>query len=132
MNGPLAELARSIVSLSNDHASTPVLVLPRYLSLRHHFYVALVRELARLTDRPIRFDCVDTSAHWLSLFTKRLARLNAARWTAKMQSAGDATMVISATIGRPGGPRRDLVIGVCAEAVQLPTWTTAIRLGNVA
>ena len=41
-----------------------------------------------------------------------------------------ASVQIAATIARPGGQNRDLVIGLADARLQLPLWTTAIWLGS--
>ncbi|MGI9469449.1 MAG: hypothetical protein ACR2OA_20175 [Rubripirellula sp.] len=43
-----------------------------------------------------------------------------------------ATVQITATIARPGGQGRDLVIGLSDARQKLPNWTTAIWLGTSA
>jgi hypothetical protein len=42
----------------------------------------------------------------------------------------NASLQITATIARPGGPTRDLVIGLSDARQELPPWTTAIWLGS--
>lgn len=41
-----------------------------------------------------------------------------------------ATVQITAAIGRPGGKTRDLVIGLADVRQKLPPWTVAIRMGT--
>ncbi len=128
-HGCVNGLAACILRLSNEQASTPVLVLPVYLSLRDPFFVALASELARSTDRAIRFDWCRPGGGFISSFTARWARFRSTRLTRALSRVADACVVVTATIGRPGGPARDLVIGLCDETLELPTWTTAIRIG---
>ena len=125
---PLGELAEQILRLSDEHGSTPVLVLPVHLTLRRPFYESLARELSRHTDRPIRFDWCHADAGWTAWITRRLAQWHATHLTQALRQAANAALVLTASIARPGGPRRDLVIGVCDERLPLPPWTTPIRI----
>ncbi len=127
-DGCVRELAATVLTLSHEQGSTPVLVLPVYLSLRDPFFVALARELARTTDRSIRFDWCRPSIGIASSFTNRVARYRCSRLTKGLAKFADACMVVTATIGRPGGQNRDLVVGLCDENLELPSWTTAIRI----
>lgn len=126
--GQLRELARQIVRLSDEHGSTPVLVLPPYLSLRRPFYESLVAELSEQTQRPIRFDWCRPTTGLTAAISDRVAQFRAARLSRSISRVTDAVFVLTASIARPGGPRRDLVIGLCDEQLPLPPWTTPIRI----
>ncbi len=129
VDSPLRELADRIVRLSDEQASTPVLVLPTYLSLREPFFVELAGQLKMITGRPIRFDCCRPRTGVLSALTSRVSRLRFARMSRRLSQFADAAIVLTASIARPGGSRRDLVVGLCDETLHLPSWTTAIRIG---
>lgn len=126
--GELRELAEQIVRLSDAHGSTPVLVLPTYLSLRQPFYESLARELADQTDRPIRFDWCRTHQGFTAAIGNRVAQWRAARVSRTLRRVADAAVVLTASIARPGGRHRDLVIGLCDDRLPLPPWTTPIRI----
>lgn len=137
----LSRLAEMIVWLSDEQGSTPVIVLPEHLSLRPPFFIQLAGELAgrlgNTAQRPIRFDWCQTPQRFFARSRARWARLQAKRLTAMLASQNDVagergvgpvTVEVTASIGRPGGQRRDLVIGVCEASLDLPAWTTAIRI----
>lgn len=126
-------LSKQLVRLSEQRGSTPVLVTPPYLSLRRPFFVELVRSIASVTTRPIRIDwyrpvpsvaslASDTVAHW------RVASTNRAIASIAEPTHPLGMMQITASISRPGGIHRDLVVAWCNSAIPLPPWTTAIEL----
>ena len=132
---PLQPIAREILRLSEERAVTPVIVTPRYLSLRPIFLVELSKALSAHTDRAIRIDwCRHVPSAW-SLFTDQLARFQAhainrrLRQTCKSRGS-EATLQITASIARPGGAHRQLVIGWCSEDFRLPLWTVPIQLSG--
>lgn len=132
---PLQQLADEIIRLSEQHAVTPVLVTPRYLSLREPFFLELVGTLADKTPRSIRIDWYRVIPGVLGLIGHRVAVARAARINRKLSSLmsqRDATAMVqvTASIARPGGIRRDLSIGLCDQRLELPTWTAPIRLGG--
>ncbi len=147
----LRGLAETIVRLSDEHGSTPVIVMPRHLSLRTPFFVELAKELGqRLSgsqatekldneanandksgvdlERQIRFDWCLTPQRLFASTRAKLAKFQSARLTMHLAQSTGATVEVTASIARPGGQRRDLVVGLCDDALELPPWTTAIRI----
>ena len=136
---PLAELAQTIVRLSDHHGSTPVLVTPGYLSLQPPFFAALASEICGRTGRSVRFDwhrrgggpaavLADWWAQW------NVARINRTLRAVALADGAEPPMrceiALTATIGRPGGIHRHLVIGWCDEGSELPGWVTPIQLSG--
>jgi hypothetical protein len=173
MSTSLQQIAHQILTLTEQRASTPVLVTPTYLSFRKQFFVELCRELTRHTDRNLRIDwyrklpgvrtiVVDQLAAWQVKSINRVLQRevvhqrgqtditlasNDARQSPRSGSdspinthptigrsaAGGkqiAAVQITATISRPGGKARDLVIGLSDVRQKLPEWTTAIWMGT--
>ena len=131
---PLQQFAQTIISLSEEYLTTPVLITPRYLSLRMQFFVEFVAAIADQTSRSICIDWYRQAPSPLSLAGDRLARCKARRINRVLcrrmsDSSFAQTVQITASIARPGKDNGDLVVGWCKEPVELPTWTTAIRLG---
>lgn len=131
---PLHQLAGEIVRLSERQASTPVLITPDYLSFRPDFFVALSRQLWADCQRDVRFDWFRCGQSLLSEIGTRFSRFQAAKinraLAADTQRSADASIMITATIGRPGGVCRDLVVGLCDDHCELPEWSTPIRIGG--
>jgi hypothetical protein len=130
---PLDWLAQTVVRLSDQRASTPVLVTPRYLSLRKPFFIELVRTLSQLSNRPIRVDWYRRVPSVISLGSDAAARLWLSGINRTIASIAPpdqpiGMMQITATISRPGGIFRDLVVGWCDDQLPLPAWATAIHL----
>lgn len=129
-------LASQLIRLSQQRGLTPVIVTPPYLALRQRFFVELVGAIRARTARPIRIDWCRPVPSVLSLFGDSLAGWRVASTNRALATIGPsvegkaATMQITATIGRPGGLQRDLVIGWCTNTQPLPAWTTAIELSN--
>jgi hypothetical protein len=131
----LQPIAREIVRLSEQRALTPVIVTPRYLSLRPIFLLELSGALAAHTDRVIRIDwCRRVPTAW-SLIGDYLARqqaraINRELWQRWKHREKGVTLQITASIARPGGAQRQLVIGWCSDDFRLPSWTIPIRLSG--
>lgn len=147
----LRGLAETIVRLSDEHGSTPVIVMPSHLTLRTPFFIELAQELgkrlsgSRVTEalgndvhsngefgaepeRQIRFDWCLTPQRLFASTRAKFAQFQSARLTVQLAQSTGATVEVTASIARPGGQRRDLVIGLCDDALELPPWTTAIRI----
>lgn len=138
----LGRLASEMLRVHDWAGSTPVILVPRQFVLRPPFFAALAGALLARTSRRIRFDWCRPDTDLLSRLGDLSVRLQVARLNrlllriAEPRCTADtdprqrplARVEISATIGRPGGSRRDLVIGVCAEGRELPPWTTPIYL----
>ena len=132
---PLDQLADEIIRLSQRNASTPVLVTPHYLSLRQQFFLELVGALVEKTSRSIRFDWYRDMPGLFGLVSHRIALARASRINRVLKSCLSqreltAAIQITASITRPGGLHRDLSIGLCDQRLELPSWTTPIRLGS--
>ncbi|MEM1068021.1 MAG: hypothetical protein AAGG48_24320 [Planctomycetota bacterium] len=127
-------LASRLLQLSEQRATTPVLVTPTYLTLRKRFFVELVRSLSAITDRPVRIDWYRPVPTVTSLLTDSVARWSVSRTNRDIASVGGPAqsvgmMQITATVSRPASLARDLVVGWSDESMPLPPWTTAIELG---
>jgi hypothetical protein len=132
---PLQEIADEIIRLSQRRGSTPVLVTPNYISLRPRFFLELVDTLACKSDQSIRIDWYRPMPGLFTLVGDRIARARAGHINRSLDAimAGrplSASIQITASIARPGGPNRNLVIGLCDHRLILPTWTTRIYLGG--
>ena len=128
---PLTPLANTIVRLSQQHGTTPVIVMPGYLELRHEFFLALANTLQSTTERAVRVDWCTSETFAGRLLGNSLAGFRA-RWlnrTLVNSGTENLRVQLTATIARPGGLERDLVIGLCDQSHELPPWTTAIRIG---
>ena len=156
---PLQQIVEQILTLSEHRASTPVLVTPNYLSLRKQFFVELTGELWRHTDRNVRIDWYrglpgirtmvsDQFAGWhaksINRSLSRIATNHRTESGQKTEAAASSAIPVShqpatqlphamiqltATIARPGGKTRELVVGLSDIGQTLPDWTTAIWLG---
>jgi hypothetical protein len=136
---PLQQLAEEIIRLSQRRASTPVLVTPKYLSLRKRFFLELIGTLAANTERSMRIDWYRPMPGNFSLVGDWIAaaRVSITNRAIASMMAGKASgnscicrIQVTASIGRPGGISRELVIGLCDERLELPPWASAIRLGG--
>lgn len=135
----LEELAQAIIRLNEQHASTPVLVSPRYLSLQPPFFVALASQIHGHSGRSLRFDWHRRRSGLAAALTDRWAQLQAARINRALAIAagnapenGRCEIAITAMIGRPGGVHRKLIVGLCEEGAELPGWGTPIYLSGAA
>ncbi|MGI9470164.1 MAG: hypothetical protein ACR2NZ_01440 [Rubripirellula sp.] len=131
---PLDSIVTEILQLSERRASTPVLVTPAYLSFRGDFFLELVTAVGRQSSRRVRLDWYRGMPGPMTILADRVAsrRVNRINRQLSAQSADPAEsayMQITAAIGRPGGSKRDLVIGLADARLELPGWTTPIRLG---
>ena len=132
---PLHELAEEIIRLSEWHHSTPVLVTPPYLSLRRPFFVELVSAIAERTQRPIRIDWHRRMPGEFSLGREFFAKRRVAACNRTLAKLGDdrgirAKVQITVTIARPAPIEKELVVGLSNGELELPPWTTPIRLGG--
>jgi hypothetical protein len=132
---PLQEIADEIIRLSQHRGSTPVLVTPSYLSLRRRFFLELIETLAGKSAQSIRIDWYRPMPGLFTFIGDRIASARAARINRSLEAVmagreSTASIQITASIARPGGRHRKLVIGLCDHRLQLPTWTTKIRLGG--
>ncbi len=132
---PLHSFADEIIRLSQRHASTPVMVTDRRVSLRDEFFAELVAALTEKTNRSIRFDWCQRMSGPLDFLCNRLARSRSVRLNRRLAALmidrdQTARIELTASIGRPGGIERDLIIGLCNNVIELPPWTTAIHLGG--
>ena len=132
---PLDPLVDAMIDLSHRQGVTPVLVTPTPIILQPALFYELSLALLPRLEQPIRFDWFrEVTAGlpilnelWASLWAKkinrRLRRLNDA-------SSGQPTLQITPMLARPGGSRRNFVIGWSDEQQTLPAWAAAIHLGG--
>ncbi|MGB7324161.1 MAG: hypothetical protein WBD31_04780 [Rubripirellula sp.] len=143
-------LAGEIVRLSKLGRTTPVLVTPTYLSFRPMFFQQFVEAVSKRTDRPVRVDWLRTGQGIASVISDAMAKREAAKITRLLQrnTATSHSVELSSSIGRPvpqssgsgknasgmtaigGSNRTPIVIGLCHTGESLPTWATAIPLGE--
>lgn len=132
---PLDLLSTQLVRLSEQRGSTPVLITPPHLTLRNRFFVELVKSLATITNRPIRIDWYRPVPSVSSVVTDLFANWRVVCTNRSIGSvAGPAhklgMMQITASLSRPGGIHRDLVVGWCNAPLPLPPWATPIELSS--
>lgn len=136
---PLGQLADEIVRQGRILTHTPVLVTPWYLSLRTPFVVQLIDAIGQRSPHPVRVDWYcDPGSHLLGLLASIAARQQARsinrclRLAAGSDPAPSATPVgsieLTASVARPGSEPNLLVVGLCDDRIELPSWTTAVRL----
>jgi hypothetical protein len=131
----LHPLANVIVWLSEQRGVTPVIVTPKYLTLRPIFLVELAKSLHQQVDRSIRIDWYRHVPTGWSLVGDQWARWQAQHINRSLRRAfreddRQVTLQITASIARPGGVNRELVIGWCDELSLLPAWTRPIQLAG--
>jgi hypothetical protein len=138
---PLQQLANEIIRLNERYGLTPVLVTPRYLSLRGQFFIELATALAEQSDRSISFDWLawtpvaKSITTPLDLLRNHIAGIRAIRTNHRLAAAmsglpGTARIQVTASIARPSAVDHPLVIGCCDQRQALPIWASAIRLGS--
>jgi hypothetical protein len=132
---PFTGLAEEIILLSQNGRKTPVLVTPRYLTVRNRFLFELSRELLACESFQRSDSRMQLRIDWLC--NASLLRQRFARWRTKWINAaiqrneglGDrAVVVVSASIGRRGLADNTVVLGFCDEDQDLPTWAQKIQL----
>ncbi|TWU47721.1 hypothetical protein [Rubripirellula reticaptiva] len=143
-------LAGEIVRLSTLGRTTPVLVTPTYLSFRPMFFRHFVEAVSRQTDRPVRVDWLRTGQGIASVISDVMAKREAAKITRLLRrnTSTKHSVELSSSIGRPLQGQSDsgkkqkgktavgeshqtpIVIGLCHTGEILPTWATAIPLGE--
>lgn len=151
-SGHLQTLVQLLIQLADQRGVTPVLVIDRRWVLADEFYVSLCHQCTACTGRPVRFDLlpghglgiVDPSPRWWWRWLAAprlpvpLARVAAAplrgasiRRLAR-RLAPRATVEPAVAVSRPGGPLRELVVGLAGPADELPRFAQEIILGPVA
>ncbi|MCP4892016.1 MAG: hypothetical protein P1U77_10975 [Rubripirellula sp.] len=135
LSTPLELLSTQLVRLSEQRGSTPVLITPSHLTLRNKFFVELVKSLSTITNRPIRIDWYRPVPSVASVVTDLLAKWRVVNTNRSIGSVAGPTqplgmMQITASLGRPGGIHRDLVVGWCNAPLPLPPWATPIELNS--
>jgi hypothetical protein len=103
------------------------------LTLRPVFLIELCDAVARESGRVVRIDWCRPVPAITSLLSDFVARLQAGSINRQLQRAGaergwQASLQITASISRPGGIQRQLVIGWTGDKMPLPTWTVPIQL----
>lgn len=131
----LKPIAVEMVRLCDQRARTPVIVTPKYLALRSVFLVELCDALLQHADRSVRIDWCRPVPSARTLLSDQLARVEARAINRRLgrlskQRAQDVHLQITATIARPGGANRQLVVGWCGDDFKLPPWASAIELSG--
>src|SRR6056297_1921318 len=121
---PLNTLAAEIVRLSSgdDRASaetTPVLMIPSYLSFRPEFFRELVAAIGSQTNRCVRIVWLRSGSGICAMLGDAIARHRAARIN---RTLGGGVMQVSASLGRSDRRSGRLVIGLCEPGARLPPW----------
>lgn len=145
---PLAPLAELICRLEQQRCLTPVLVCPPQVVLADAFYVRLCQAAIEESGRNVRLDLLPN--HWLAplgdWWKPHHAGSTATAWlpvavagplirpTRKLainrlakQLPPQASIEATATVARPSGQLRDLVIGLAGAADQLPSFAEPVR-----
>ena len=131
----LKPIAIEMVRLCDQRALTPVIVTPTYLSLKPIFLVELCDAVLEHADRAVRIDwCRPVPSVW-TLLSDQFARVEARAINRRLgrlskQRGRDIRLQITASIARPGGANRQLVIGWCGDEFKLPPWAAAIQLSG--
>ncbi|MDA8697111.1 hypothetical protein N9M41_01455 [Rhodopirellula sp.] len=133
--GDLQPLVAAMLDLSHRCAVTPVLVTPAPIMLQAIFFEQLAVALRPHAKRPIRFDWCRQVSSGFSLFSDwqalRLSKkVNKHLSSTTNESHVAASLQIAAMIGRPGGRKREFVIGWCDDQQSLPPWAKAIHLAG--
>lgn len=144
--GSLDPLVQVLCEIEDRRGMTPVLVSDRRLVLADDFYIALCCAVRERTDRPVRLDLLP--GHRLACRGLALGRWAAGPWL----PASAASAIFSpmrkiflnrlaerlpersriestAAVARPGGPLRELVIGLAGPGDELPPFAQEILLG---
>ena len=139
----LGQLCDEIKRVRQETSCTPVLAVPRYLSLRNEFLVSLcgrlVHELmiehgldARATPQQpvVRLDWLCSGKHLWSTISDPWRRMRAAKINAALQvhHGSLAQIQVTSTIGRPFAGGDTFVFGLSDTLSALPSWTRRIRL----
>ena len=122
----LRPLAAQLVDMADRRGITPVLTLEPGLSLAPEFFGCLADTLASQVDRQIRFDLVVSAERWIGGPRRWLALREAARLSTVMPAS--ASVSVGATVGRPGGQGRPLVIGIAKDKIELPIWAQRVAV----
>ena len=129
----MEQLAGQIASICNRGTLTPVLVTPRYLSLRAPFLAALTLELTTLHAKHVRFDWNRSISGAGSFIGDAIARWRAGRINRVLANqtfpfANTANVEITASISRPTALSHMWVVGISSEVQELPAWTIPVFL----
>jgi hypothetical protein len=131
----LKPIASEMVRLCDQRALTPVIVSPKYLALRPIFLVELCHAVLDHAERGVRIDWCRPMPSARTLLSDQLARVEARAINRHLkrlskQRSQDVRLQITASIARPGGANRQLVIGWCGDDFKLPPWAAAIELSG--
>ena len=153
---PLGQLADEIVRQSQQMTRTPVLVMPSYLSLRTPFFSQLIEALETRSRHRVRIDWYrDPGSHllgwlataWARRQARSINRLLKKKPAAPSDSALQAQaptieaaglespaieelIEVTASIARPDPGGDVLVVGLCDDRIELPSWAAAVRLSG--
>ncbi len=142
---PLAEL---VCRLEQQRGLTPVLVCPTRVVLADAFYVGLCEAVIAESGRAVRLDLLPghllapfgnrfadlvprrPNAAWLPVplaarLAKSTRRLSIHRLTKQLPD--QASLEATATVARPNGRLRDLVIGLAGPTDQIPSFAEPVR-----
>lgn len=139
----LLPLADQIVRLSQAGSSTPVLVLPTYLSLRDRFLQELADAVSRSSDRGLQVEWLRAGSGGIfQLLGDYRVRWQVRRMNRRLQRRGPshaaepapilASIHVTASIGRPTRNPGPIVLGLAGERDELPLWAAPIRIGGYA
>ncbi|TWU45370.1 hypothetical protein Q31b_05420 [Novipirellula aureliae] len=141
---PLRRLSNELIRLGRDELTTPVLVLPPWISLRADFYKELAEAITSQTGQSVRFDTLrPLGGLWQTLVNKfsdwQIRQINR-QVNRKGQAMPAAEVVLTASIARPTSmlaidrtqaqTPTVFVIGIANEKASLPSWTTPIHLAS--
>jgi hypothetical protein len=147
----LEPLVRAVCELESRCGLTPVLVIDPRLVLADDFYISLCRGLIERTGRTVRLDLLPGhrfgltgggveqrkygwKGPWLpapvaSAILRPLRRFGIRRIASRLPQ--EARIESTLAVARPGGPLRDLVVGLAGPADELPRFAQQIAIGIV-
>ena len=131
----LSPLADAMVELSQRQGFTPVIVTPMVVTLEPVFFVELSKALLSRIEQNLRFDWNRQVSTGLPIFGDYWASRHARKVNRQLTrhiSTGTltASMQITALIARPGGPKRQFVVGWCDQQQSLPSGVVPIHIGG--
>lgn len=130
----LNTLASVMAELSQHQGLTPVIVTPLSITPEPIFFRQLASALHATVFREIRFDWFrqvprgipQLTDLWAMRLSRRINReLTRYRTSAE---AAELSLQITPMLARPGGRKRQFVVGWADETQELPNWAAAIHL----
>ncbi|MGB7343448.1 MAG: hypothetical protein WBD20_04505 [Pirellulaceae bacterium] len=125
-------LASQTLNASRNHSRTPVLVIPRQVTLLPDFFVDFAGPLLASGVVRVRFDWVVDASLLRNSPAAHLQFWRTRRHVAKIHRGlkdshgSSASMELASVLSRPTDVEQGLIVGVCHSDVALPIWSWAI------